>query len=75
MMGKETQNSVGNQVAIGKVSKVKRWVHPYNELYNFFLIEHRKKLSLFVYAMAKHQFDGSNGVSTCVLWPMGELSI
>jgi hypothetical protein len=36
MMGKEVQNSMGNQVAIGKVSKVKRWVHPYNELYNLF---------------------------------------
>ncbi len=35
MMGKE-QNSMGNQVAVGKVSKFQRWVHPYNELYNLF---------------------------------------
>jgi hypothetical protein len=47
MMGKEAQILVGNQVAIGKVSKVKRWVHPHNELYKKKLIELRKKMSFF----------------------------
>jgi hypothetical protein len=48
MMGKEVQNSMGNQVAIGKVSKVKRWVHPYNELYNLFFDWTQKKNRFFV---------------------------
>jgi hypothetical protein len=40
---------MGKQVAISKVSKAKRWVHPYNELNNFFFIQHKMKMGfLFV---------------------------
>lgn len=47
MMGKE-QYSMGNRVALGKVSNVKRWVHPYNELYNLFLDWTQKENGFFV---------------------------
>lgn len=44
MMGKEVQNSMGNHVAIGKVFKVKRWVHPYMSWTKIKLIEHKKEM-------------------------------